>query len=202
MTAVVVDLPGPRSVLEGVGLALRGWQPVPLFNGNWGPAPSFVFTPAPVIDLAPLLRALRANAEVLRANPAPTGAPPAFLLDALRMSGGDRIAPGRFDNRWMTFPQDFPSAAHLLRSGVRRAVVIQEGDRIAEDLTHVLLRWREAGMEVLLQRWGNGLPLVAAPLAKPSRFRRTWYRVLATFRLRRSLTGGFGGVVPDPNAAG
>ena len=191
--AVVVDLPGKRAVTVGLGLADGGWQPVPLFNGNFGPAA--------IVDLPPLLGALRAGAELLRDNPPPRGAPPAFLLDADRMAGGRQPRPNDFDNRWVTFPQDFPSAAHLAASGIRRVIVIQDGGSIAGDLTHVLLRYREAGLEVLLLTEVDSAP-VTANLVKPSRFRGIWYRALATLGLRRSMSGGFGGVVPDPQSAG
>lgn len=192
-TAVVVDLPGPRAVAKGLALARSGWQPVPLFNGNLGPAP--------VVELTPLLRALRAGAEELRASPPPRDAPPAFLLDAARMGGGQTPRAGEFDNRWVTFPQDFPSASYLAERGIRRVLVVQDGDRIAEDLTHVLLRYREGSLEVLLLRDLDSPP-VPATLVKPSRFRSVWYRLLATLGLHRSMGGGFGGVVPDPQRAG
>ena len=51
---------------------------------------------------------------------AATHAPPAFLLDSDRMKA-PAPDPGRFDNRWLVFPQDFPSAA-FLRSRVHLGV--------------------------------------------------------------------------------
>jgi hypothetical protein len=174
---------------DRIGYAM-GWM---TFNGNLGPAS--------VVELTPLLRALRAGAELLRASPPPRGAPPAFLLDAARMAGGQTPRPGEFDNRWVTFPQDFPSASYLAEKGILRVLVVQDGDRIADDLTHVLLRYREGGLEVQLLRDSASSP-VAAILLTPSRFRSVWYRLLATVGLRRSMGGGFGGVVPAPQTAG
>jgi hypothetical protein len=38
-------------------------------------------------------------------------APSAFILDSLRLHGTHPIGTYMFDNRWMVFPQDFPSAS-------------------------------------------------------------------------------------------
>ncbi len=58
-------------------------------------------------------------------------------------------SPGKFDNRWFTFPQDFPSANLLRARGISAALVIQEkAGQPAEDLSHVLRRWQDAGIEI------------------------------------------------------
>ena len=74
-------------------------------------------------------------------------APPAFLLDSRRFPRGKAASPGQFDNRWMVFPQDFPSGKLLLSRGLRRAVVVREGP-LMDDLAHVLRRWQEAGVRI------------------------------------------------------
>ena len=53
--------------------------------------------------------------------------------------------PGTFDNRWVVFPQDFPSAAFLRSRGVAEVLLIQAGAQPQEDLAHVLLRWQQGG---------------------------------------------------------
>ena len=57
-----------------------------------------------------------------------------------------------FDNRWKTFPQDYPSARLLRERGIHKAIVVQEKvGEAREDLKYVLLRWQEAGIEIQSQ---------------------------------------------------
>jgi len=118
------------------------------------------------------------------------------------MAGGKTPSPGQFDNRWMVFPQDFPSASLLLAHGIRRVVVVEPAGRApAEDLVHVLLRYQQAGIEVLIESLdapGHPRP---AKLARPSWFRAMFYRALVVLRLRRNSAGGFG-AVPQPTRGG
>jgi hypothetical protein len=53
-----------------------GFRPVPLFNGCHGPSP--------VIDMAPIIRMLRAGAEAGVLEHLREDAPPAFLIDSQR----------------------------------------------------------------------------------------------------------------------
>lgn len=127
-------------------------------------------------------------------------ATPAFLLDADRMKD-PAPPPGKFDNRWMVFPQDFPSAAFLRSRGIGRVLVVQEGEKPREDLSHVLLRWQRGGIQLSIAApdGAGERPLTVQP---PSRFRRAWYRVLATMGLSRSNVGGFGAIIPVATATG
>lgn len=185
-TAVVLD-----GVERAVELARRGFQPVPLFHGNVGPSPAV--DPKPV--LAALLRPARTIAAL---RPAPE-APPAFLLDARRMSPHRPPEPGDFDNRWMVFPQDLPSAAFLGAAGVRGALLVQRGARVADDLAHVLRRWQEGGVELSLLDLDAPIQVPARlHVPVPSRFRALAYRMLALLGLRRSMVGGFVGQLPAP----
>jgi hypothetical protein len=137
---------------------------------------------------------------VMRAQIAP-GAPPVFLLDADRCRNRFPVA-GRFDNRWLVFPQDFPSANYLLSRGVKRVILVQESDTPQADLAHVLLRWQESGMKILVQPFlAAGLPREIT-VSRPSGFRTLLYRALAVMGLRRNSTGGFGGIVPAPSSSG
>ncbi|UYV11769.1 MAG: hypothetical protein NCW75_10720 [Phycisphaera sp.] len=199
-TAWVVDLEGDLSALTGALLAARGYRPVPLFNGS--PAPRGTRGAIDTRKMEHLLANLaddlaRANAGTIAAD-----APPVFLLDNRRMRPAPP-GPGKYDNRWMAFPQDFPSARYLAEHGISRAVVVQERDRQpAEDLRHVLLRWQRAG--IAMER----LSIVGSPdpeaftVRKPNRFRWALHRALAIANLRRSSAGGFGGVVPTPSEGG
>ena len=70
------------------------------------------------------------------------------------------------------------------------------------DLAHVLLRWQEAGIQIL--SWKLNEQTAPAPIRcnGPPRFRALWYQALALAGLRRNSTGGFGGVVPEPSSGG
>jgi hypothetical protein len=133
----------------------------------------------------------------------PADARPAFLLDADRLGGTTQPKPGLFDNRWMTFPQDFPSANFLRAHAIQSVLLIHtRPDQPQEDLAHVLLRWQEAGVPLRVVRPTAGHTPQPLEVRRPRGFRRLWYRVLATFGLRRNSAGGFGAVVPQPSSGG
>lgn len=187
--AVVVDLPGFASVAAGVALLGRGFRPVPVFNGAHGPSE--------VVDQKPLIGALMSGAEAIAGASLPPDAPPAFLLDSRRFARGKKASPGEFDNRWMVFPQDFPSGKLLLSRGLRRAVVVRE-ERLADDLAHVLRRWQDDGVRIeekVAAEPGGPRPI---EVPRPSRYRSLWYRALAILGLGRNAVGGFGVRVPIP----
>lgn len=191
-TAVVLDVPDAQGVLHGLALAARGFRPVPLYNGTSGPGA--------LVDVGPIVTALHDLAQDLDALALPDTAPPVFLLDAKRWGGGAAVQPGRFDNRWAVFPQDFPSANFLRAHDVDTVLLGQFSfGQPQPDLAHVLRRWQEAGLRVLgcdVQRADAPEPLV---VARPARFRSLWYRALVLLGLRRNSAGGFGAVVPQPS---
>jgi len=198
--AVVLDLPGADSVQLGLSLARDGCRPVPLFNSTPGPAgpPGG----GAVIDLRPVMEWLMRGQRYLPQAALADDSPPAFLLDSRRQQVEPRPAPGRFDNRWLVIPQDFPSAGLLKSRGIERAVLVQEGGRAqpSEDLAHVLLRWQEGGIGLsLLDRQSAGEPQ-ALQVERPSRFKALWYCALASIGFRRNSAGGFGAVVPRPSS--
>lgn len=193
--ALVVDLPGGQAVEAGLQLARSGYRPVPLFNTSFG------FDA--VVPVGGVIHALLRGAETLNQLIPPASAPPAFLLDAHRMREKGRPLPGRYDNRWVVFPQDFPSARFLVAQGVAGVVLIQgAGGTPAEDLAHVLLRWQEDALPLLIWRTDQPAPPVALRVAKPPRYRELWYHFLAVLGLRRNSAGGFGAVVPVPSQSG
>lgn len=194
-TGFVLDLPGAQSVELGLALARAGYRPVPLFNT--------ADHPAAVVNVRPVLDQLKAGAEEVSRLPARPGAPPAFLLDSGRGTG--LPGPGKFDNRWIVFPQDFPSATFLLAQGVRRVVLLQPktpADQPQEDLAHVLRRWQEAGVEIYLQDPSVDEPPRPLTVQRPSSFRSLAYRAFALFGLKRNSAGGFGSIIPVVSAGG
>ncbi len=202
-TAVVLDLPGPRSLLAGLDLAKVGYRPVPLYNTTSGRHQKVPPEKCVLPHVAVLVRMLSMPlAEHVR-NTIIGETPPVFLLDSRRLRGGNSPSPGMYDNRWMVFPQDFPSAGFLKSRGITQAVVVQEEmGPLADDLSHVLLRWKQAGIAILRQDADMDSPPRAAEIQEPSRFRSTLYRVFALMGLRRNSAGGFGSVIPIPGQGG
>ena len=190
----IVDLPGDEAVAAGLLLAERGYWPVPLFNGTSGPAP--------IVDVHPIMRALIHGAERLRARQPSPDAPPAFLLDARRHGGGP-LDPGKYDNRWVVLPQDFPSGPFLASRGVRQAVLVQRGNTaMRDDLAHVVCRWQEHGITLRVLDLDSGTVRDRVEVTKPSGFKRAWYVAIALLGLRRSNVGGFGAQVPEQTSGG
>ena len=196
-TAFVVDMPGLRSVEVGLGLARAGYRPVPMFNT--------AYHAAAIVPVAEILRKLHKAEPEMRSLMIASEAPPAFLLDARRLEPSTAAAPGKFDNRWVVFPQDFPSANFLLAAGIRHVILLQErrhGEQPRPDLAHVLRRWQEAGLAIHLQDPDLDEPPFTLEVRRPSSFRSLFYRALTLVGLRRNSAGGFGGIIPQPSSSG
>jgi hypothetical protein len=194
-TGIILDLPGADGVWMGLALAARGFRPVPLYDG----APGF----NALIEVGPIIGALQKAAPDLSQMPLAPDAPPVFLLDSRRGDSDTLVSPGKFDNRWAIFPQDFPSANFLLSRGIRAIVLGQQTTaQPRPDLAHTLLRWQEAGIRILACAVLNPEAPEPLQITRPGRFRKLWYRALVLAGLRRNSTGGFGGVVPEPSHGG
>lgn len=195
-TAVIVELPEESSIFFGIALARKGYRPVPLFNCAPGPGS--------VVPWQRLVHFLEAGAEELRQLNIPPEAPPAFLLDSKRMKPTLQPVAGRFDNRWVVFPQDFPSAGFLKAHGITKVILFQtdHSSLPQDDLAHVLLRWKLGGLEL----WTASPTQIAGPqsleVKEPSRFRGIFYRITVLMGLRRNSAGGFGGLVPEASSGG
>jgi len=192
-TALVTDLPGVNSVETGIALARRGYRPVPLYNTSAGPSA--------LLNVTDLVEALSSAGTALRDIALPPDAPPAFLIDADRMRPGVPSNPGCYDNRWVVFPQDFPSGTFLRSRGIADVIVLHDRGGVQEDLAHVLLRWQEAGIQMRALAPGDASPLELI-VKKPSWFRRAWYRAIIVAGLRRNNAGGFGSVIPTAGGGG
>ena len=195
-TAFVVDLPGPRSVEIGLALARAGYRPVPMFNT--------AYHAAAIVPVSEILRQLHKAEPEMRSLVLPADAPPAFLLDAKRLDPSTAAAPGKFDNRWVVFPQDFPSASFLLSRGIRQVIVLQSDSLQGKprlDLAHVLRRWQEAGLQLYAQDPDGQYGPQPLQVDRPSSFRSLFYRALTLMGLRRNSAGGFGSVIPVPSSS-
>jgi hypothetical protein len=213
--AIVADLPGADAVYYGLALLELGFRPVPVIDGSPGPSLGALIPPdlsvslgralrsPTVVDMRGLLLALCQGAKLLQFAKIANDAPPIFLLDSKRMSSVSRDEMA-FDNRWMVFPQDFPSARLLLTRGIKRVVFVHDTfqSQPPEDLAHILLRWQEAGIGVESKSARFGEAPVPIRVTRPYRFRAAWYRALAVLGLRRNDAGGFGGYPPAPSSGG
>lgn len=207
-TAIILDLPCDEGVWAGLALAQRGYRPVPLYNAI--PLPFGIpilepqsQRPLAIVNVLPIVGALRLGADSLASLSIPPQAPPVFLLDANRSGNGENIDPGQFDNRSICFTTDFPSATFLISHGISRILLVQR-NRIEpqRDLTHILRRWQEDGL--ILEGLRIEAPSEREPLYVP---RPTWYgamfqRAIAAFGFRRASAGGFGDWMPESSAGG
>jgi hypothetical protein len=124
-------------------------------------------------------------------------AKPAFLLDSDRQTPIGGSEGGRYDNRWIVLPQDLPSGTALLAHGIKDVTLIRKFAAVpGQDLTHVLLRWKEAGLGLRAVSLEGGAIEDPLSLQIPSSFRSLWYGAIALMGLRRNSVGGFGSVVP------
>ena len=193
-TAIIVDLPGKKSVLESLSLAKIGYRPVPLYNGVCMENYSNM-----TVDSRGISWALYAGTALLSELNLRSDSPPVFMLDSERMKGYNRN-PGKYDNRWCVFPQDMPSASFLLKHKITKIIVRTEPERklfsnqILDDLTHILFRYREAGIKIQAAFGGNEINGITVP--KPSQFKSLFYRFKTTLGLSRNAVGGFGAMVP------
>ncbi|HZW10766.1 MAG TPA: hypothetical protein VFF69_12755 [Phycisphaerales bacterium] len=193
-TAFVLDLPGPDSVWHALALAGRDYRPVPLFNGSHGERAA--------VEVRPIITALQLAAPMLERARVRADAPPAFMLDANRRGSGRGPGPGWFDNRWIVFPQDFPSGRLLRSRGMERALLVRdERSPLSDDLAQVLARWKKDGVELVSARVDSA---EAAPLRVSARwpFRPVAALALVALGLRRNSAGGFGARVPLPPEGG
>lgn len=193
-TLLIAELRGYQSAQAAVLLAKRGWRPVPLFNGTWD-------TNAEV-QMKELVSQLMLATDTLQGIAIPDNAPPVFLLDYGRKGQRTSPPPGTFDNRWMVFPQDFPSGNMLRSHGFKTALVLSNGVTLEEDLRHVLCRWQEAEIKIQVDDLNSSAGPADYTLTEPSGFRSVFYNVLAMFGFYRNSAGGFGGRVPVPSQGG
>ena len=184
-TCVIVDLAGERSLQVGAALTEYGFAPVVLFNG-------VASTRNPLIAHDEPIKALIRYGAALRIAQEPA---PAFLLDSRRMQGAP--GPGRYDNRWITFPQDFPSGGLMRMRGIKRCYLILDPNRVADDLAHVLKRWQDAGIQMLDAADGRPLTVQTPPL-----YKALYYRWSALIGLKPNSFGGFGATIPEVTSRG
>lgn len=211
-TALVLDLPSAESIHAAMTLLERGFWPIPTFNASPGPEltslnldpSSTIHTKSPcLVDMREIVRAICGATPALSRMSHTSKYCPAFLLDSLRLAPFKVPEPGLFDNRWMTIPEDYPSAKFLQAQGIRRVLLIQQDSVTpANDLAHVLLRWQQERLEIFAKRMDDERQPEAIVVKRPSWFRSSWYRTLVRLGFRRNSVGGFGSYIPEPGSGG
>lgn len=199
--AFVIDLPGAEGVLLGLMLANCGFRPVPLYNSvPWisrvDPDTSELLRA--VIDVWPIIAAIKSGTATVSGANLRTDAPPAFLLDANRRGPAYLGMHVAYDNRAVSFTTDFPSANFLQANGIQNVILVQNsGEQPQADLAHTLRRWQEAGLKIHLKQLELMEPIKEIEVTKPSQFGDLWYRALALLGLYKHPLGGYGGLLSE-----
>lgn len=189
-TALVIDLPGAAAIPHALLRARQGFRPVPLYNACTGPGE--------LISLSDLIETLFDATPNVLALTLPDNAPPAFLIDSRRLDGTP--VPSRFDNRWMVFPQDFPSATRLKSAGITTVIHVRaDGEPPARDLALILSEWQKKGLAILADNIQDTLAPRPVTIHPPSLGPILFHRMLALLGLRKNSAGGFGSLVPEPS---
>lgn len=157
--AVILDLPGEESVIEGLALAGKGYRPIPVFNGTIEQQGARA-----TVDNQSVARALCLGADVLSGIKIADNASPVFLLDKNRRNRF-KMDVSIFDNSWDVYPQDMPSAEYLLNNGIRRILVI--GQELEKDLQKLVYEYQKKKIEIYFAK-----PYEAM---KKIKVRRTFY---------------------------
>lgn len=143
-TAIIVDLPGIQSVMEGIGLAKVGYRPIPVYNGTIEQ-----LCARATVDNQSVGMALMWGAEKLVDIDISDEALPAFLLDSNRMNRF-KMEISIFDNSWDLYHQDLPSAEYFINNGIRKIVVI--GECISKDLKKIFYGFQKKGISIYLKK--------------------------------------------------
>ena len=143
-TAIIVDLPGVKSVAEGISLAMAGYRPIPIYNGTIEQSGARA-----TVDNQSVGMALISGAEKLADIDISDEALPAFLLDSNRMNRF-KMEISVFDNSWDIYHQDLPSADYFIYNGIQKIVVV--GERISKDLKKIFYGFQKKGISIYLKK--------------------------------------------------
>jgi hypothetical protein len=194
-TALLVELPGRRSLDAGLSLAMHGYRPIPLYNATPSAFPgtesSSMKAPA-LIDLSSIVEALEQGTSALKEMALPLSAPPAFLLDAARHDASFSPDSTWFDNRSIVRTSDVPSGEFLTKHGISQVVLIQTSEKIREDLRFVLVNWQRAGLPIFWQSWAGPWEPRALHIDEPNFLQVLWTRLRLRLQFSPNSSGAFG----------
>lgn len=139
--AIIVDLPGNDSIVEGILLAKRGFRPIPVYNGTNEQRNAMATVDNKTIELGLIEGAVELQKIKLSQE-----APPAFLLDSNRMNRY-KMDASVFDNSWDIYHQDIPSCEYFFKNGINKIII--RGRTVNKDLNKILYKFQRKGMKIL-----------------------------------------------------
>lgn len=140
--AIIVDLPGCDSIMEGIALAKIGYRPIPIYNGTNEQEGSMATT-----DNHSIVAGLIWGIKELEKINLDDNAPPVFLLDTNRMNRF-KMNISVFDNSWDIYNQDIPSAEFFIKNGINKIIV--RGKKMQTDLKKILYNFQKKGIRILI----------------------------------------------------
>jgi len=142
--AIIVDLPGAESVMEGLGLARKGYRPIPIYNGTIEQKDSRA-----TVDNQTVGSALAWGAAQLSQIEIKDDALPVFLLDKNRMNRF-KMQISLFDNSWDIYHQDLPSAEYFIENNIKKIIII--GSSVSKDLKKILYGFQKKKIQIYLAK--------------------------------------------------
>lgn len=140
--AIIVDLPGTKSIEVGIILAKLGYRPIPIYNGTIEQKGARATTDNSTISSALVWGAHKLiNIKLL------DNANPAFLVDKNRLER-HRIDNSIFDNSWDVYHQDLPTEEYFLNNGITKILVIS--DNLSKDLKKIFKGYSKKKLSILL----------------------------------------------------
>lgn len=142
-TAIIVDLPGTKSVEAGILLAEQyEYRPIPIYNGVIEQKDAKATT-----DNSSISNALVWGAHMLSKMNIKDDANPAFLIHTDRLDEF-RFSRAIFDNSWDVYPQDIPSEDYFLQNGITKILVI--ADKFPIDLRLIFAEFPKKEIEFFI----------------------------------------------------
>jgi len=188
---VIIDLPGPESVMTATWLAFSaGYQPVSTFD-NW-PHPAGLLKPESTIGallyFAPLM------ADLHEKHPA--DAPPMWICERGRL-GIRSGRPKEFDNRYYLDDSILPGPNTIKQAGIKELVYIcpKKSDPEIIDLSLYFQELRKQGIRVLKAPISDAAIFAVPTDLVPQQV------ILSKRGFFRSSAGGFGIPIPEPSSS-
>lgn len=140
--AVLVDLPGLKSIEEGLALIEYGFRPIPLYNGTKEQENAKALT-----DINPIQIGLVWGANIIEKTEIDNDAMPAFLIDTDRLNRCKKDV-SIYDNSWDLYHQDMPTAKYFLDNGINTIIIRCEN--LSKDLNNILFDFPKKGVKIYI----------------------------------------------------
>lgn len=151
--AIIVDLPGTKSVDIGIELAEKyGYRPIPIYNGVIEQNDARATTDNLSISDALVWGAYKLSSIELKDD-----ARPVFLTDKNRLDQF-RFDRSIFDNSWDVYHQDMPSEDYFLKNGITKILVIS--NKLSIDLKKIFANYPRKKIDIFITDGYNNPKLV------------------------------------------